>query len=186
MSRRCEITGKGVLSGNNVSHANNKTRRRFLPNLRPPSLLSETLGPDPSAAPVDAGDPHHRAQRRHRCVPALGTNASKLTERGQDLKRKITAREGEAHRAQAVPEGCGRFGCFPPRPSLIRAGVISPMWGRTVIAAILRDVSDRSPKGTIVHRTRIPQQRVQPPAGPPPSRSAVRRAMSHIPPRLRA
>ena len=33
MSRRCQITGKGVLAGNNVSHANNRTRRRFLPNL---------------------------------------------------------------------------------------------------------------------------------------------------------
>ena len=44
MSRRCEITGKGVLSGNNVSHANNKTRRRFLPNLQVTSLLSEALG----------------------------------------------------------------------------------------------------------------------------------------------
>lgn len=44
MSRRCEITGKGVLSGNNVSHANNKTRRRFLPNLQQASLLSDTLG----------------------------------------------------------------------------------------------------------------------------------------------
>ena len=33
MSRECELTGKAVLSGNNVSHANNKTRRRFLPNL---------------------------------------------------------------------------------------------------------------------------------------------------------
>ena len=44
MSRRCEITGKGVLSGNNVSHANNKTRRRFLPNLQVTSLLSDVLG----------------------------------------------------------------------------------------------------------------------------------------------
>jgi large subunit ribosomal protein L28 len=33
MSRVCQITGKGPMSGNNVSHANNKTRRRFLPNL---------------------------------------------------------------------------------------------------------------------------------------------------------
>ena len=33
MSRICQVTGKGVMSGNNVSHANNKTRRRFLPNL---------------------------------------------------------------------------------------------------------------------------------------------------------
>ncbi len=44
MSRRCQITGKGVLTGNNVSHANNKTRRRFLPNLQEASLLSDTLG----------------------------------------------------------------------------------------------------------------------------------------------
>ena len=44
MSRRCQITGKGVLSGNNVSHANNKTRRRFLPNLQEQSLLSDVLG----------------------------------------------------------------------------------------------------------------------------------------------
>jgi large subunit ribosomal protein L28 len=34
MSRRCMITGKGPMSGNNVSHAHNKTKRRFLPNLR--------------------------------------------------------------------------------------------------------------------------------------------------------
>lgn len=34
MARRCDITGKGPLVGNNVSHANNKTKRRFLPNLR--------------------------------------------------------------------------------------------------------------------------------------------------------
>ena len=44
MSRRCEITGKGVLSGNNVSHANNKTRRRFQPNLQHCSFPSEILG----------------------------------------------------------------------------------------------------------------------------------------------
>ncbi len=43
MSRRCEITGKAVLYGNNVSHANNKTRRRFLPNLQRVSFLSDTL-----------------------------------------------------------------------------------------------------------------------------------------------
>jgi large subunit ribosomal protein L28 len=44
MSRRCEITGKGVQSGNNVSHANNRTRRRFLPNLQVSSMLSDILG----------------------------------------------------------------------------------------------------------------------------------------------
>ena len=44
MSRRCELTGKAVMSGNNVSHANNKTRRRFLPNLVNVTLMSEALG----------------------------------------------------------------------------------------------------------------------------------------------
>ena len=44
MARRCAITGKGVLTGNNVSHANNKTRRRFLPNLQDTTMLSDALG----------------------------------------------------------------------------------------------------------------------------------------------
>ena len=44
MSRRCELSGKGPMSGNSVSHANNKTRRRFLPNLQEVTLESETLG----------------------------------------------------------------------------------------------------------------------------------------------
>ena len=43
MSRRCELTGKGPMSGNNVSHAKNRTRRRFLPNLNDVTLQSETL-----------------------------------------------------------------------------------------------------------------------------------------------
>ena len=43
MSRRCELTGKGPMTGNNVSHANNKTRRRFLPNLNDVTLQSEAL-----------------------------------------------------------------------------------------------------------------------------------------------
>ena len=44
MSRVCELTGKGPMTGNNVSHANNKTRRRFLPNLNDVTLMSEALG----------------------------------------------------------------------------------------------------------------------------------------------
>ncbi len=44
MARRCGITGKGVLTGNNVSHANNKTRRRFLPNIQETSFFSDILG----------------------------------------------------------------------------------------------------------------------------------------------
>jgi large subunit ribosomal protein L28 len=43
MSRVCELTGKGVMTGHNVSHANNKTKRRFLPNLVNVTLISEAL-----------------------------------------------------------------------------------------------------------------------------------------------
>ena len=46
MARRCELTGKGVLVGNNVSHANNKTKRVYRPNLQVVSLASELLAPD--------------------------------------------------------------------------------------------------------------------------------------------
>lgn len=44
MARRCELTGKGPMSGNNVSHAKNRTKRRFLPNLNDVSLMSDSLG----------------------------------------------------------------------------------------------------------------------------------------------
>lgn len=44
MSRRCVITGKAPMSGNNVSHANNRTRRRFMPNVQESSIYSESLG----------------------------------------------------------------------------------------------------------------------------------------------
>ena len=44
MSRRCELTGKGGMSGNNVSHAKNRTKRKFFPNLNNVTLASEALG----------------------------------------------------------------------------------------------------------------------------------------------
>jgi large subunit ribosomal protein L28 len=44
MARVCELTGKGPMSGNNVSHAKNRTRRRFLPNLNDVTLISDILG----------------------------------------------------------------------------------------------------------------------------------------------
>ena len=44
MARRCELTGKGVMTGNTVSHAINRTRRRFLPNLLNVTLISDSLG----------------------------------------------------------------------------------------------------------------------------------------------
>lgn len=44
MSRVCELTGKGPMSGNTISHANNKSRRRFLPNLNEVTMMSDVLG----------------------------------------------------------------------------------------------------------------------------------------------
>ena len=46
MSRKCELTGKKAMSGNNVSHAKNRTKRKFLPNLNNVTLTSEALGRD--------------------------------------------------------------------------------------------------------------------------------------------
>ena len=43
MSKKCELTGKSPLKGHNVSHANNKTKRRFLPNLKKVKFKSEIL-----------------------------------------------------------------------------------------------------------------------------------------------
>ena len=99
MSRRCDITGKGVLSGNNVSHANNKTRRRFLPNLQVTSLLSETLG---QSLRLRLSTRAIRTIEHNGGIDAylLGMNASKLTERGRELKRKITSAKAKRSEAQ--------------------------------------------------------------------------------------
>ncbi|MEL6198115.1 MAG: 50S ribosomal protein L28 [Pseudomonadota bacterium] len=88
MARRCELTGKGVLTGNRVSHSNIKTRRRFLPNLNTVTLQSETLG---------------RGFRFRVCTAALRTVEHRggldaflmkqrdetLSERALDVKRKL-------------------------------------------------------------------------------------------------
>ncbi|MGE0416385.1 MAG: 50S ribosomal protein L28 [Acetobacteraceae bacterium] len=88
MSRRCEITGKGVLSGNNVSHANNKTRRRFLPNLQVASLLSDVLGTEVRMRLSTRGI---RTVEHNGGIDAylLGTPNSKLTAEARTLKRRI-------------------------------------------------------------------------------------------------
>jgi large subunit ribosomal protein L28 len=88
MSRRCEITGKGVLSGNNVSHANNKTRRRFLPNLQVTSLLSDILGTEVRMRLSTRGI---RTVEHNGGIDAylLATPDSKLTSEALALKRRI-------------------------------------------------------------------------------------------------
>jgi large subunit ribosomal protein L28 len=88
MARRCGITGKGVLTGNNVSHANNKTRRRFLPNLQEVSLWSDVLG-----APVKLrlSTQGIRTVEHNGGLDAflLGTPDRKLTPEARALKRRI-------------------------------------------------------------------------------------------------
>ena len=88
MSKRCQITGKGVMSGNNVSHANNRTRRRFLPNLQRASMSSEILGRDVSLrVSVSA----IRTVEKHGGLDAflLQARNSELADEARILKREI-------------------------------------------------------------------------------------------------
>ena len=88
MSRRCEITGKGVLSGNNVSHANNKTRRRFLPNIQVSSMLSDILGSSVTKRLSTRGI---RTVEHNGGIDAylLSTPNTKLTTEAREMKRRI-------------------------------------------------------------------------------------------------
>ena len=98
MARRCVITGKGVQVGHNVSHANNKTKRRFLPNLQTTSLLSDMLG-GPVRLRLSANG--IRTVEHNGGIDAflLGTPDRKLTAEARRLKRRIeaaAARKGQS------------------------------------------------------------------------------------------
>ncbi|MFT8245988.1 50S ribosomal protein L28 [Roseomonas sp. BN140053] len=88
MSRRCDITGKGVLTGNNVSHANNKTRRRYLPNLQQASFFSDVLG---TAVQMRLSTNGIRTVEHNGGLDAflLGTPDRKLIGEALTLKRRI-------------------------------------------------------------------------------------------------
>ena len=98
MSRVCELTGKGPMTGNNVSHANNRTRRRFLPNLNDVSLTSEKMGKTYSlrisAAALRSVD--HRGG-----LDAFLAKAKddELSDRARKIKREISKKEGPAELA---------------------------------------------------------------------------------------
>ncbi len=97
MARRCGITGKGVLTGNNVSHANNKTRRRFLPNLQETSFFSDVLA---SSVRLRLSTNGIRTIEHNGGLDAflLSTPDRRLPEEAQALKRRIL-------RAKAKKEG---------------------------------------------------------------------------------
>jgi large subunit ribosomal protein L28 len=82
------ITGKGVLSGNNVSHANNKTRRRYLPNLQEQSFFSDVLG---TSIQIRLSTNGIRTIEHNGGLDAflIGTPDRRLPEEAQTLKRRI-------------------------------------------------------------------------------------------------
>ena len=88
MSKKCDISGTGVMSGNNVSHANNRTRRRFLPNLQVVSLLSEKLG---KVFKLKVCSKTLRSIEHNGGLDAYleSTSNSKLTPEAQKIKKQI-------------------------------------------------------------------------------------------------
>jgi large subunit ribosomal protein L28 len=90
MAKRCQITGKSVMSGNNVSHANNRTRRRFLPNLQTTRMHSEILG---RKVNLRVSTSAMRTVEKHGGLDAflLQARNAELADEARDLKREITA-----------------------------------------------------------------------------------------------
>jgi large subunit ribosomal protein L28 len=99
MAKRCIVSGKGVQVGNNVSHANNKTRRRFLPNLQHTSVLSDILG---ASIRLRVSTRGIRTIEHNGGIDAwlLGTSDAKLSPEARRLKRRVVA---AAARKAATP-----------------------------------------------------------------------------------
>ena len=95
MSRRCELTGKAVLTGNLVSHSNHKTRRRFLPNLCQVTLLSDALG---EGVRLRISANALRSVEHRGGLDAFLAKASddELSQKARELKRKIAKATTEA------------------------------------------------------------------------------------------
>lgn len=100
MSRICELTGKGRLTGNNVSHANNRTKRVFLPNLQNVTLLSEKL---------ERGFKFRVSTHGLRCVEHNGgldnwlmkTKVEKLSKQARKVKRELKKSQKDETQAAA-------------------------------------------------------------------------------------
>ena len=100
MSRRCELTGKAVMSGHKVSHSNHKTKRTFRPNLVRVSMISEALVRDVMLR-ISA---HALRSVEHRGgLDSFLAKASEvdLSQGARDLKRKIAKAGGEASAPEA-------------------------------------------------------------------------------------
>jgi large subunit ribosomal protein L28 len=90
MARRCELTGKGVMTGNTVSHALNRTRRRFLPNLLNVSLMSEALNRTVRLR-ISANALRSVEHRGGLDAFLLKANDDELSVRAQSLKQEVRA-----------------------------------------------------------------------------------------------
>jgi large subunit ribosomal protein L28 len=88
MSKKCDLLGVGVMVGNNVSHSNRKTRRRFLPNLKTVSLKSDTLGVDVTLRVTAAT---LRTVNKHGNIDSflINTRFAKLTDLAKSLRTQI-------------------------------------------------------------------------------------------------
>ena len=101
MAWKCDICGKRPLVGNNVSHANNRTRRRFLPNLQEASLLSDVLG-----VPVRM----RLSTRAIRTIEhnggidayLLSTRTGRLSDDAKALKRRLLRAQAKRAASQAA------------------------------------------------------------------------------------
>ncbi len=98
MTRRCEITGKGPMVGNKVSHANNKTKRRFLPNLQEASFFSAGLKRNVTVTTSASGirTVEHKGGIDNFL---LNTASTKLTAGLRKVRKQLVAKTGE----KAVP-----------------------------------------------------------------------------------
>ena len=101
MARRCELTGKAVLTGNNVSHANNRTKRRFLPNLKNVSLMSDALQRTVRLRITAAAlrSVEHRGGLDGFLVKA---REEELSERARKLRKDVLAKLAEDKAAEAA------------------------------------------------------------------------------------
>ena len=102
MSRVCQVTGKRPMSGNNVSHAHNKTRRRFLPNLQNASLMSDALG-EPVRLRLSTRAIRTIEKRGGLDAFLLSTPNAKLGKSARVLKRRVE--KAKAAAAAATPAG---------------------------------------------------------------------------------
>ena len=95
MARKCDISGTGAMSGNNVSHANNRTRRRFLPNLQIVSLLSDTLG---KVFKLKVCSKTLRSIEHNGGLDSYleSTSNSKLTDEAKKIKKAIAKKKSSA------------------------------------------------------------------------------------------